>query len=570
MARFGERFLLGFTSPRSPYLIPEYIRVIESNELDGRVYNGKFQSTFYEVLSNAKVAGEEAGTAKDKAFAGRDKLTRMPQALGFFITQNNKPFRITDAGKLLNDDDLFEDILLHQMLKYQLPSKLHQESATNKGMFRIKPFLEIFRLIYDLEYLTYKELLIFGMTLTDYRNFDKTVKSIQKYRMKRKELKQQSQSLKIFDHNTQLEVFKSLYHDIIEDGNISTRESITDTAEKFMKKKMNNWADYTDSIFRLLRSSGMISYTKGRSLSINPLRKVEVEYFLQNVKREIEPINITRQQFDLYISNPSIPILYSDKREYLLDCLKDFKVKNLETLTTYELKKELTINRRKIRDSNVKAQKDKLKTRDETEIKDILKTFKSIRDKTIEPSTARSAFFEWNVWRAMTMINHGDIQGNFIVDDSGMPISTAAGRQSDIVGNYGEFDIGIEVTLSSGKKQYEMESEPVTRHIGEMQVLKPTFGLFIAQILNPSVVHHFYTISHQNSAIYNGTIDIIPMDIETFIEFFIRATNKDVQPNDLLSIHEHSTMISRQYLIDGRTEQDWHNNILEKAFEVVS
>ncbi|MGH2311146.1 AlwI family type II restriction endonuclease, partial [Enterococcus faecalis] len=89
----------------------------------------------------------------------------------------------------------------------------------------------------------------------------------------------------------------------------------------------------------------------------------------------------------------------------------------------------------------------------------------------------RPTLFEWNVWRAMSMINHGDIQGNFIVDDSGLPISTASGGQSDIVGDYGDFRIGIEVTLSTGKKQYEMEGEPVSRHIGEMQRQKPSFGL---------------------------------------------------------------------------------------------
>ncbi len=181
----------------------------------------------------------------------------------------------------------------------------------------------------------------------------------------------------------------------------------------------------------------------------------------------------------------------------------------------------------------------------------------------------RPTFFEWNIWRAMTMINHGKVKGNFTVDDSGMPISTAGGGKSDIIGDYGKFNIGIEVTLSTGQKQFEMEGEPVSRHIGEMQVEKPTFGIFIADSLNETVINHFYTLSHQKSKIYNGTVDIIPMDTRTFIEFFKQATCKNIEPEELYSIHEHSILVSKQMLIEDKTEEDWHNSVIQKVFEIV-
>ena len=75
---------------------------------------------------------------------------------------------------------------------------------------------------------------------------------------------------------------------------------------------------------------------------------------------------------------------------------------------------------------------------------------------------------------------------------------------------------------------------------------------------------------HQKSKIYNGIVDIIPMDTKTFIEFFKQATSKDIGPKDLYSIHEHSTSISIQMLIEGKTEEDWHNSVIEKVFEVVN
>lgn len=569
MARFGERFLLGFTSPRTPKLISEYIKVIEKNNLENLPYDTSFQEKFYMVLSEAKVAGEEAGTAKDKALAGRDKLTRMPQALGFFITQRNKKFQVTEAGKLLKDEDLFEDVLLHQILKFQLPSPLHKESESNAGKFRIKPFLEIIRLIDELGYLSYKELMIFGMTLTDYRNFEKVIEKIKKYREQREVIKQQKKSLRVFDYETQLSVFKELYADIIQAEDFKTRETVTKTAEAYMKKKLSNWGDYTDSIFRILRATGVVVFSKGRTLTLSSERSSEIKYILENIDREIVSVDMKREDFDLYISNPYKPLLLNDDKDNLINTLRSIGSFGNNDEDIYVLKHRLNQQRNLKKQEKVESESLKLKKRYQADIDDILQTFEAISNREIEPASMRPTFFEWNIWRAMTMINHGDVRGNFVVDDSGMPVSTAGGGQSDIVGDYGEFNIGIEVTLSTGQKQFEMEGEPVSRHIGEMQVKKPTFGLFIADVLNESVINYFYTLSHQKSKIYNGTVDIIPMNTTTFIEFFKQATNKDINPKDLFSIHEHSIQVSKQMLIGDKTEDDWYKSVIKKVFTVV-
>lgn len=382
--------------------------------------------------------------------------------------------------------------------------------------------------------------------------------------------KKQRKSLKQFDYNIQLGLFKDLYEDIITSGNINTRESKTETPEKYMEKKRSNWADYADSIFRVLRASGVVIYSKGRSLSINEHRKEEVKYILDNVEREIKPINWSREEFDSYISNPEIPVLLNDNILNLKKKLKEVGGYSEASDTVYVLKRKLNERRAELRKEKVKSQKDQLKLHREEDIIDILNLFEKIKNKEIQPASMRPTLFEWNVWRAMSMINHGDVKGNFIVDDSGMPISTASGGKSDIVGEYGEFNIGVEVTLSMGKKQYEMEGEPVVRHIGEMQVNKPSFGLFIADRLNDSVIYHFYINSLSNSDVYNGSVDIIPMETKVFIDFFKNAIEKDIQSKDLYSIHEFSKNISRQIFFNGKTEVDWHKSVIAKAFELVT
>ncbi|HEA3261862.1 TPA: AlwI family type II restriction endonuclease [Pasteurella multocida] len=571
MAKFGERFLLGFTSPRNPRLLSEYVKVIKKYNLDGQNYDADLQEKFYDMLSKEQVAGVEAGNAKNKAFAGRDKLTRMPQALGFFITQRNKKFKITKAGELLQNNALFEDVMLHQILKYQLPSVLHKEQESNKGYFKIKPFLELLRLIDKLGYLTYNEFLTYGMTLTNYEDFDKVVNNILNYRDERNIAKKNNKSLRIFEHQNRINTFKVLYTDIIKSGNIKTRESETKTVDQFVKKKMNNLSDYADSIFRVIQSTGLVINSKGKSLQINPTRKNEVDYILDNVSRDIMPVDMDREDFDKYISDPRIPELLNDCSKNIINSIVELNGEYVDpNLDIYELKSKLSILREKKRIELINNQIVALKVKEQKSIDDILNTFNQISNKEIEPASMRPTYYEWNVWRAMTMINHGNVQGNFIVDDMGNPVSTAGGGKSDIIGDYGYFKIGIEVSLSTGNKQYEMEGEPVNRHIGELQQKGPAFGIFIADKLQDSVINYFYTSSLINSDIYKGYVNVIPMNTSTFITFFKKAVKKNLQPKDLYKIHEYSLKISKQTLLDGKTEKDWHNSVINNMLNIVS
>ncbi|GHU42639.1 hypothetical protein FACS1894193_08330 [Bacilli bacterium] len=568
MANFGERFLFFSTSPRNPFLIKKYIEIIGENKLEGRIYDSSLQADFYQFLSKAKVAGQEAGGAKDPTFAGRDKLTRSPQALGFLITQNNKPFEVTRAGKLLENDALFEDVLLHQLLKFQLPSKLHQEKESNRGFFCIKPFLELLRLVDTLGYLTYQELQIFGMTLTDYRKFEDVVGKIGKFREDR-EIVRGTISLSKFAEDKQIEVFSELYADIISSKKFKTRESKTETEEKFTKKKLRNLSDYTDSIFRALRATGLIVFTKGRSISISKERQNEVDYILKHIKRDIEPIDMSRAVFDDYISNPELPKLLNDNIEIISKEISQQGIEVSDDSDIYELKSILNEIRKQKRQLIFNRQIVELKKKSSEDIADIIEMYQDISNKEV-PKSMRSTLFEWNTWRAMTMINHGHIVGNFIVDDSGMPISTASGGQGDIVGYYGDFNIVIEVTLSTGSRQYEMEGEPVTRHVGELQKMSDntTFGLFIADKLNDTVINHFYVTTNTVSKVYNGKVVVIPISTSQFIDFFKKASQIELEAEKLLTINSFSKERAKLALMKEETEEEWHKDVLEYIMSI--
>ncbi|EHT1803482.1 AlwI family type II restriction endonuclease [Staphylococcus pseudintermedius] len=569
MGKFQSRTLFFSTSPRNPELIPKYLKLIRNKGLEGKKYNKDLQIEFYEKISSANIAeSSTGGKSKDKGFSGREKMTRAPQALGFLIPRNGKPLEITEAGNLLMDEELFEDIMLHQLLKFQLPSPLHKETiGANNNLFRIKPFLEIIRLIYVLEYLTYQELSLFAITLTDYRNFNDTVKKIKEYREERSNIKG-SKSLKSFYTDFQTEIFSQVYEKQLNEKKFNIRENKEKNEKKFLKTKITNAKDYTDSIFRFLRATGLFVLTKGKSMSISSERMDEVKFILENIDREIVSPNIPLTEYFEYLKNPRVPILKNDNIEVIKQEIVS-KGLSSNSKDIYELKKILNSYRVNKREEKLFEITQRLKLKNKNDIDDIIQTYLQIQNNEVPD---RSAVMEWNTWRAAVMINNGDIVGNFIPDDNGYPISTAGGSKGDVVGDYGNFSILYEVTLSTGKKQYDMEGEPVPRHVGEYRKKtgKETFAFFIADKLNPESIYHFYLTTLIKSKIYDGHISVIPLNLSDFIKFFEMSIKKNLQPDDLKDLHNYSIKLSKESLINGKDEEYWYNGIKEYLLEKVS
>ena len=97
---------------------------------------------------------------------------------------------LTEAGKALVYGKRPQEIFLRQLLKYQLPSPYHVENGDTSGSFCVRPYLEILRLVRTLEYLTFDEIKIFALQLTDYHNFDTIKNMILAFRKKKEEYRE--------------------------------------------------------------------------------------------------------------------------------------------------------------------------------------------------------------------------------------------------------------------------------------------------------------------------------------------------------------------------------------------
>lgn len=556
MARLQGKTLFFITSPRSPLKMQPEIALL-SREFAGRRWNTATQVNFMEALANdSNFKG--TGSSGDMAFSARDRINRGPKALGF--VDLSPTIQLTAAGANFIDGENTEEALLRQLLKFQLPSPYHTETSTTPGIFCVKPYLEMFRLISTLKTVTFDEVMIFGMQLTSYSKFDLVVKKIYEFREKKKA---NTGSYKNFMGQYRDDELEQIYEEEILVGKTKTRETKDASLEKFIKTKASNLRDYTDACFRYLRATGLVSISqKGKSLSILPEKEAEVQYFLENIDRKPCFVN-DEAKYKEYLFNAELPVLYTDNRanvEQAVAQLTGAQAADLEAKTTAELKKELRNAVLDRKDKIIRDQVQRLKSY--KSYLDVMEVFDDIKNNRYYDVPL---MLEWNTWRAMTMLDGGNIKANLKFDDNGQPMSTASGNMADIVCDYDKFSLCVEVTMASGQRQYEMEGEPVSRHLAKLkkETGKDAYCFFIAPTINESCIAHFYTLHLTNIAFYGGRSVIIPLELGVF-EKMVEQSGKatyEPTPEQVRKLCEYSLKVAET----AKDEKEWYGSIREKA-----
>ena len=528
MARIDNKLLFFTTSPRTPAkMIPE-IQLLHEN-FSGLSWNKSTQEQFIDKLAQSDFF-EGKGSPTDKAFSARDRINRAPKALGFI---NLKPhIELTEAGIAFVYGKRPQEIFLRQLLKFQLPSPYHVEHQNIIGTFCIRPYLEILRLVRELEYITFDEFKIFAVQMTDYHKFNTIKESILCFRQGKEENKGQ---YKRFVNSVWENAILEIHSDRIAAGKTRTRETNDASLKKFIATQKSNMRDYADACFRYLRYTGLISIShRSQSISIFSDKIVEVDFILSTVSRD--PVFIDDiDAYKAHLFSANSPVLYTDNRDNIVDILM-----RIGSFTKRELADKNLDELKDLRDKIVKQHKDAVIHEQVAEIKsyalysEIIDTFNEIISDEYYDAPL---MFEYNTWRAMTMLDGGNIKGNFNFDDAGQPLSTAAGNMPDIECDYDDFSLSVEVTLQSGQRQYESEGEPVARHYGQLKKRtgKDTYCLFIAPTINPATLAHFYGLNHLSIALYGGKSKIIPLELDQFMRLIENSYNYKTQPvpNDI-------------------------------------
>jgi hypothetical protein len=119
--------------------------------------------------------------------------------------------------------------------------------------------------------------------------------------------------------------------------------------------------------------------------------------------------------------------------------------------------------------------------------------------------------------------------------------------------------------MQMGQRQYEMEGEPVTRHLAKLkkETGKPSYCLFIAPEINEACIAHFYALHKMNISYYGGQSTIVPLPLNVFqkmVEDSYKASYIP-QPQQVKRFFEHSNEIAATSV----DEKEWYKEITAQA-----
>ncbi len=148
------------------------------------------------------------------------------------------------------------------------------------------------------------------------------------------------------------------------------------------------------------------------------------------------------------------------------------------------------------------------------------------------PRGERPAYLEWILWRAFLAINSlvnmpWDAR-RFQIDQDFLPVHCAPGGGPDMLFEFDDYVVVVEVTLTSSSRQEAVEGEPVRRHVAEVmqKTKKEVFGLFVAVKIDSNTAHTFRLGDWYLQDDKKVSLQIVPMMLEDFREFFLSGKSR--------------------------------------------
>ena len=577
MAQARTRLWFLPTSPRSPDKIRPELTVLQ--EFEGTKWDKDAQAAFFKRIVSSGSYESAGREPKEPDQPGRERVHRAPRSLGLVRAATGSTLEITTAGHALIDGHDPADLFLHQLLKLQFPSPNHDD-RDYRELFSVKPFLEVLRLVSEVESIGKFELQAFALALTDYRDFASVVADLRAFRETRSHL-DPGMPRRRFEHDVLLARMRAVYaEDLARDG-ISLREQggRAVSPDDVLATKVANARDYADAAMRYFHRTGLFTFSDFRSLRLLPERAPDVHQILATVSPDTEPFDgADLEAFWKYLGDPGLPQLPLDEPGVVrerFEALRDDVspsvlaavgvLPEFTTASVAELKFAYTRLQEEAEVDVLHRLRTELARNDITD--DLVAVFAQIMSGGL---IERSLVLEWNVWRLLAVLDDGDIRNNFKLDRFGQPVTHAPGNMSDIECTYEDFHLLTEVTVAYGARQHATEGEPVSRHVGLYQRRaqdendrRPVFGLFIAERLEPTVVADFYSAFTTKVRAFGGALKIIPLEISDVV-VMIEQTQKKlgaIRARDIRQFFERASLL----VTESMDEEEWRDRVKELA-----
>ena len=527
---------LNNTTIRNPGRYLEALRAYEEyGYIDGLFEKGNkmAQKELYNAILDAGLINSEV---RDSDWNGR-KWRLGFYELGLISYKNvakQKQGRITKTGRALlgasNEAEL-EDVYLRIIYNLEMRKK--------KMSFRpVTLILKVMKLLRESGHkdsINQKE---FAISIQDYRP----------------ELTAKDYCNEIIEFRRNVDLNKGKLRDFYQKSfeNISIRNNKSPKVATFSK-------DYPDVTFRFLKLSGLFR-TEGSKLILNS----QFDKLLSTLCED-DKVSISEDDYYSKIANlPGLPIdanrkvlesIVIDNYEALQTTSPDISVLNDEDLRHLRINQDNKI-RKKAEEKFAYEQRNKVGV--------ISSWFDSLLNKKSKDefidgeyisfkSDERPQYLEWIVWRAFLAINNLSNKPyesrKFQLDSNLRPTSHAPSRGPDLIMEFDEFTLVVEVTWTASSRQVAAEGEPVIRHVAQVAYdsKKPTFCLFIAPTIDMNTLESYRvndTYYLENN--YEQVANIIPISLDEFIKFFIDIPKAKKQSVDkIYSIMQECTSIKK-------------------------
>lgn len=536
-----------------------------------------------EILSQVKYENKSFNNDQSQAYAmrGRTAVSNITK-MGLAIAKESMgTVKITELGKKLLAGKIdLSTVFFRYFLKWQYPNPIEK----GYGHFNINPFIAVLHVINKVNKkweklgnkpvgVSKEEFSLFLTTLIDYRDIDKCVDQIIKFRNEKRMLDKNEQ---------QGYVEKRFIETAVECFDLNPFD------KKKIETKVNNLRDYGDSAVRYFRQTKLLYYRgNGRYIDLAPTRIVEIQRLLDN----FDGSAMGFQKADDYlnymsdINQPALPWEnIKDLKSVYENLLEKANSMQIDINNQYGgqalhqfnlLKKDLrTIEEYNAEISNLR---DVIKTlnNDLTILKErSLANLDFYIEKLLELANRRRSIsgqdplnLEYYVTQTLMAIDDArEIYPNYSVGDDNMPIFTAPGNSPDIECYYSTFNMICEVTLLRGRDQWFNEGQPVMRHLRDFEdktgnQAMDNFCLFIAPNIHRDTLNTFWMSVKLG---YEGQIQkIVPLTINQYVTVLKKIKELN-ERGKRINHQEFKKLLSDIYKSNEAAGNDstvWFNNI---------
>lgn len=318
----------------------------------------------------------------------------------------------------------------------------------------------------------------------------------------------------------------------------------------------NNFRDYADMNIRYLVSAGIIKRS-GRGISLSPeYHSMAIELTKNLISQESykERVKELCNGAKLPTDNQDMAAIVLNDMIAELDYYKiDYEMPNIPL----DSAQNINIVRNALKKNIDRFKEEQYALRQATEWKEIYEYMNLLivnngkekelgEDYSIRvPKSEAAAYLEWILWRAFLAIDHTvnkpyESRG-FNIDQDYLPIGTAPGGKPDMIFEFDDYKIVVEVTMSTNSRQEAMEGEPVRRHVADlvMESDKPVYGIFVANKIDSNTAETFRIGVWYNQNDERMALKIVPFTLEQFSEYFkYMFVNQKTEPQYFLNLFE--------------------------------